>query len=474
MVGHALWYDQSNQTMVAIAPSDEAPALQQRMVRAAAWLIGSNVASQGLRLISSLVLTRLLVPESFGLMAAVQTMYFALVMFSDLGVWQSVVSHPQGAQPKFLGTAFSVQLARGVLLAVIVALIALGLQLGVNFSAFKAGTVYADARLPGMVLVFALSALLQGAESMHIATAQRALQTRLLTRLELLTQLAGMLVTIACAYWTHSVWSLLAGTVTATLSRTLLSHTLFDGPPYKPCWDRSSLKDILGFGKWIFLSSIIGFVAANGEKIVLGGTLSAHDFGVFSIASLLLAAIVGLVGNLNAHLVFPSLSEALREGDAAAQKVYSRVQQIADAILGSIAGLTLVLGSWVVHLLYDARYAEGGWMLQLLAMNLVAMRYQVLEQMMFARNRPGWVTLSNALRAICLVLLVPIGYSLGGVQGAIAGVVVSQFAGWPVAIIFKIRLRLMSWKSEVVWPSALLFGGAIGAVAHQILTLLTT
>jgi len=459
--------------MVAVEVMEGGPNLQRRMLRAAVWLVGSNVASQGLRLISSLVLTRLLLPESFGLMAAVQTMFFALVMFSDLGVWQSVVTHPRGEQPQFLGTAFMVQFARGVLLALIVALIALGLKLCALYAPFKADTVYADVRLPAMVLVFALCALLQGAESMHIATAQRALQTRLLTRLELLTQLSGMVVTIACALWTHSVWSLLLGTVTATLARTILSHTLFQGPAYRPCWDRASLRDIVGFGKWIFLSSIIGFAASNGEKLILGGTLAAADFGVFSIASLLLAAIVGLVGNLNAHLVFPSLSEALRSGDAAAHRVYTRVQQIADAILGGIAGLTLVLGSWVVHLLYDARYSEAGWMLQLLALGLLAMRYQVLEQMMFARNLPGWVSLSNSLRALALVILVPLGYAVDGVQGAVLAVVLSQFAGWPVALVFKWRNGLMSWRSEAVWPLALLGGAGLGGLVKVLLSLLS-
>jgi O-antigen/teichoic acid export membrane protein len=448
------------------------PSLQRRMLRAAAWLVGSNVASQALRLISSLVLTRLLLPESFGLMAAVQTLYFALVMFSDLGVWQSVVTHPRGQEPRFLGTAFSVQLARGVLLAAIVGLVALGLKLCALYAPFKADTVYADARLPLMVLVFALSALLQGAESMHIATAQRALQTRLLTRLELSTQLAGMLVSIAGALWTQSVWSLLLGTVTATLARTVLSHTLLSGPAYKPCLERTSLRDIVGFGKWIFLSSIIGFAAAHGEKLILGGILAAQDFGVFSIASLLVAAIVGLVGNLNAHLVFPSLSEALRSDDAEARRVYTRVQQIADAILGTIAGLSLVLGNWVVFVLYDARYADAGWMLQWLALGLLAMRYQVLEQMMFARNQPGWVTLSNALRALALVILVPAGYAMGGVQGAVLAVVASQFAGWPVAILFKVRQGLMAWSSECVWPVALLTGAALGWLGHAALQLL--
>lgn len=449
-----------------------AASLQARMLRAAAWLVGSNVVSQGLRLLSSLVLTRLLVPQAFGLIAAVQTLYFALVMFSDLGVWQSVVTHKKGTSSRFLGTAFSVQMIRGVLLACVVGLIAAGFYACAIYSPFKADTVYADARLPWMILVFALCALLQGAESMHIAIAQRNLQTRLLTRLELLSQLAGVLVTIACAMLTHSVWSLLLGSIASTATRTMLSHTLFNGPAYKPCWDHDSLKDIVGFGRWIFLSSVIGFVAANGEKLILGGTLTADAFGVFSIASLLLAAMVGLVGSLNAHLVFPSLSEALRQGDDTARSVYARVQQFADAILGGIAGATLMLGGWVVHLLYDSRYADAGWMLQMLGLGLVALRYQVLEQMMFASNAPQWVTLSNTLRALCLLIFVPIGFSEGAAQGAVLAVVASQFAGWPMAFYFKLRHRLFSWKSESVWLPALLCGSSLGWMADRLLEIL--
>ena len=445
------------------------PGFTRRVLTAGAWLLGSNLVSQGLRLVSSLVLTRLLLPEAFGLVAVVQTLYFALVMFSDLGVWQSVVTNPRGNAPAFLGTAMTMQLARGVLLALVVLAIAAGLQWCLLYAPFTPGTVYADARLPPMVAAFALCALLQGAESMHLATAQRELQLRLLTRLELLSQLVGMLVTIGLALATRSVWSLVVGTLVATLTRTVLSHLLLSGPPYRMCWEKSCAIELVSFGKWIFLSSIIGFAASNGEKLILGGTLPTAAFGTFSIAALLLAAISGLIGNLNAHLVFPSLSEALRSGEAAAQRVYTSMQQVADAILGVIAGGTFVAGGWVVHLLYDSRYAGAAWMLQLLGLGLLAIRYQVLEQMMFARGKPAWVTLTNALRATSLVIFVPLGYAWAGERGAVMAVVVSQFVGWPVSIVFKIRAQLMRWQSEVVWPFSLAIGMGAGWLLDKLL-----
>lgn len=446
------------------------PELAKRLRPALGWLLGSNLASQAMRLGSSLVLTRLLLPEAFGLVAAVQTLYFALVMFSDLGVWQSVVTSPRGNAPQFLGTAMSVQLARGALLALVVLTVAAGLQWCAVYAPFAPETVYADARLPWMVAVFALCALLQGAESMHLASAQRELRAGLLARVELLSQLAGMLVTVALALLTRSVWSLVVGTVTATLARTALSHSLLSGPAYRICWDKGCAGELVHFGKWIFLSSIIGFAASSGEKLILGGILPAATFGTFSIAALLLAAISGLVGNLNAHLVFPGLSEALRSSDAVALRVYTRMQQSADAILGVIAGGTFVAGGWVVHLLYDTRYAGAAWMLQLLGLGLMAIRYQVLEQMMFARGKPAWVTLSNALRATSLVIFVPLGYAWAGERGAVIAVVASQFVGWPVSIAFKMRSHWMRWQSEVVWPVSLAAGMAAGWAVDQLLS----
>ncbi len=450
-----------------------APApLRQRMLHAAGWLLGSNLSSQALRLLSSLVLTRLLVPEAFGLVAAVQTLYFALVMFSDLGVWQSVVCSPRGREPRFLGTAMAVQLGRGLLLALVVLALAAGLYGAQALERVTPGTVYADTRLPWMMSVFALSALLQGGESMHLASAQRDLLVARLARLELLSQLAGMLLTLALAVLTRSVWSLVAGTLMASASRTLLSHLMLPGAAVRPCWEATSARELLGFGKWIFLSSVIGFLAAHGEKLLLGGTLPATSFGLFAIAATLLAAITGLVGNLNAHLVFPGLSEALRSGPQAAREVYVRVQRLADGMLGLLAGGTFMAGAWVVHILFDARYAEAAWMLQLLSLSLLAMRYQVLEQMMFAHGQPAWVTVSNALRAAALALLIPLGYAWGAERGAVLAVVVSQFAGWPLALWFKRREGLLSWRSEAVWPLALGAGCALGWLLDQALTLL--
>ena len=441
------------------------------MLRSGAWLVGSNLGSQVLRLASNLVLTRLLLPQDFGLMAAVNTLYFALVMFSDLGVRLSVVKSPHGDDARFLGTAWSMQIVRGGLLALGVLGMAFSLQLGQGADVFAPDTVYADSRLPLMMSVFALCALLQGGESMRLATAQRQLHGRVMARLELSSQLAALFVTLGLAWWTHSVWALLVGTLTGSAMRTLLSHVAVPGAPVRPCWDRSHVRELLDFGKWIFLSSIVGFLAAHGEKIILGATLGLATFGVFSFASNLLAAAMGVYSTVNGRVIFPSLGHALRDGDETKLvRVYTRVQQLADGFLGIFTGVLLTSGQWLVWLLYDARYHEAGWMLQWLSLGLLAMRHQVVEQLMFARGMPAWVSANNILRAVFLAVAIPAGQALAGERGAIAGVVLSQFASWPLSLYFKYRHGLLHWATERWWLPALLVGMACGSALHLLLS----
>lgn len=439
------------------------PALKSRMLKAAAWLVGGNVSTQLLRLVSNLILTRLLVPEAFGLVAAVNTLYFALVMFSDLGVWQSVVKSERGTDARFLGTAWSVQLLRGVLLAVIVLVIALAVHLAAQAGVFAPGTVYADPRLPPMVTLFALCALLQGLESMKLASAQRELHVGQLARLDLASQIGAMAVTVVMAWATRSVWALLIGTLVGTALRTLLSHLYLPGKTARPCWDRSSAAEIIGFGKWIFISSIVGFLAAHGEKLILAASLATASFGVFSIASTLLAAVMGVYSTLNGHVIFSSLSLALRSDNSAeVTRVYTRVQQLADLFLGTLAGGLLMSGQWAVWLLYDTRYHDAGWMLQWLGLGLLAMRHQVVEQLMFARGKPAWVSANNSLRALGLLAFIPAGFALGGEPGAIIGVVLSQFASWPLSLRFKHQQGLLTWSTEKWWLPALGLGLVLG------------
>jgi len=89
--------------------------------------MGGMVAQRALNLISNLVMTRILAPEAFGLMAIILTVHLMIEMMSDIGIRQSIVRAQRGEDPLFLNVAWTVQILRGVAIAAIVLLMALGL-----------------------------------------------------------------------------------------------------------------------------------------------------------------------------------------------------------------------------------------------------------------------------------------------------------------------------------------------------------
>ena len=89
-------------------------SLRTRAISAGIWMLAGYGLSLCLRLGSNLLMTRLLAPEMFGVMAIAAMVTAILMMLSDLGIGQSIVRSPHGGEPVFLDTAWTVQILRGL------------------------------------------------------------------------------------------------------------------------------------------------------------------------------------------------------------------------------------------------------------------------------------------------------------------------------------------------------------------------
>ena len=93
-------------------------SLFARALRGSAFTAGSYALTQVMRLGSNLILTRLLAPDAFGVMALVSVVLVGMVMFSDVGVSASIAQNKRGDDPDFLNTAFTIHAEGSVLVSV--------------------------------------------------------------------------------------------------------------------------------------------------------------------------------------------------------------------------------------------------------------------------------------------------------------------------------------------------------------------
>src|SRR5213593_469813 len=101
------------QPMTAQGPTT---TLRSRLVGATLWIILGTVSQHLLRLVSNLIVTRLLAPDMFGVMAVATTVPVIMALLSDIGLTPNIVRSPWGDDPVFLDTAWTVSIVRGLLM----------------------------------------------------------------------------------------------------------------------------------------------------------------------------------------------------------------------------------------------------------------------------------------------------------------------------------------------------------------------
>ncbi len=451
-----------------VAAGGQTKALRHRVLRAGSWVLGGFGASQFVRLATNVVLARLLSPDVFGLMAVVYILMVGMSLFSDLGINRSVVQSRRGNHPELLDTAWTIQVIRGLGLGVVSFVIAGGFVLATHLGWTSSKTVYADPRLPWIVAAFSAVAIFAGFESIRIGVAKRDMQMRLLTQIDIVSQISATVSMILVAWLTHSIWALVVGAVVAGAVRCLYGHFILPGHRERLRLVPDAAAELLGNGKWIFLASILGFAAVNGDRLMLGGLIDAKSFGLYAVAFLLVNVLQQVASTLSTNVAYPAVAEVYRERPHDFARVLQKFQWMYDGLVVFAAAILLTLGPTIIHVLYDSRYRDAGWIMVVLAMGAVGMRYQVVEQAYQAIGKPQYVTLANFTRLIGLAGGIGVGHHFWGVPGAVCGIALSQFTAWPLAWWFKARHHAFSWRSEAMLLPALAGGASLGWVLSQL------
>jgi O-antigen/teichoic acid export membrane protein len=445
--------------------------LKKRFIRSVRWTVVGHGLSQLIRLGSSLILTRILAPDLYGVMAVGYVVITGIGMFSDLGLSSGAIRSRRGEDPQFLNVSWLVQIARGVLIALGAVAVAAALALAAGSGWLPPQSVYADPRVPPMLAVVSIYGIVSSFESTKVWSARRDLSLAAITKIELFTQLATTAFQLVWAWVAPSIWTLAGGWIFGGALKTLLTHVALPGSPNRFEWDPSVFREILGFGKWVILSSALSFLLTSGDKLLLGGLLDANAMGSYSIAFMLIGAVQVAVLKVVGSTVLPALSEVHRERSGEMRATFYKIRWPLDVVCLVSAGALVMLGDPIVNILYDSRYAAAGWMLAALALTLVSTRLDVLDQCLIATGRVRLLSMMNGVRLITLYCAVPLGYRLAGAHGAVAAVAASSLFNALMMLTMQARLGLLDKRRELIAIPLFVGGMVVGWAAKALLLL---
>jgi O-antigen/teichoic acid export membrane protein len=428
----------------------EKSSLKALAIRGSIWTLAGHGGVLLIRMVRSLIMTRLLFPEVYGLMTLVWAVLTGLQMFADTGIVPTIIRDPRGDDPSFLNTAWTTNVFRGLLLWVVSCVIA-----------YPLAAMYHQPALAQLLPVTGLTALIHGFVSTAMYTRRRHMDFKRLAILDLFNETVTFVVLVIWAYFYRNVWSLVAGAVVGQIFLVLASHLYLPGIRNKFRWDRSALDTFMGFGKWIYLSSAVYFLSTQSDRFLLARYLDMIHLGVYGTATVLSGAMQTVILKVNSDVLFPAYSRVVQEGTGRLKQAMLRTRLAIDAgMILPIAAAT-ILGDRIVGLLYDQRYHDAGWMLQVLSVRLLLVAtLSNSESCLIALGHPKYSFTQNLCRAIAMFVAIPIGWSLSGIKGVIWAVALSELPPLVVMWVGLIRHRMFSVAAEL---RSLLFAG-LGAL----------
>ena len=428
--------------------------LGARATRAGFWNVAELGFSQALRLAGNLVMTRILLPEAFGLMAMVTTLLVGLNLTTDLGVSRSVVQSPEGETPLFLRVCWVVQGIRGSVLTglVLVAAVLVWL-LAPKFAA--PGTVYADPRLPGLIVLSSLSVLMKGLESPNQFLAKRHMHAGRTATINLTSQAASIAGMTLLGLLSPSVWALLAGSLIGSAVQLGLTHVAFPGPRMRLVWDQRIADELWEFGKWLMGSSALTFVAGYADRVILGGLIDTDNLGLYTIALLWVQAGGQVINKLTGSVAFSVFSHIKRERPSETPAIFRRFSNVIDRLCAAGFVATLIGGPALIHLLYSDHYALAASFMPILGVGILATRYQTLTMLILSEGHSREMLAVAALRAVAICTFLPLGFYALGIGGALLATAMSPLAAAPL-LIYRNRHVLQGrvWN-DTIWLVAI-------------------
>ena len=388
---------------------------QSKAVVGGAVTLGGHIAVQAVRLGGQIVLTRLLPQEAFGLMAIVYTYRGMIDLFSDVGIGPSIIQNERGDDPPFLDTAWTIQFARGT-----------GLFILATLTAPLVARFYGHAELAWLIPVASLAGIVAGSRSTKAYAAERHLRLGWLTINEIIASVCALIVMVTWALIRPSVWALVTGGLVGACTDVLLGHLMLRGYNARIGWEKRAALALMQFGKWVFLSTVLTFAVNESDRLIFGKMVSLAELGIYNVALTIALVPTSAMHSLAGKVIFPLFSRINQTGEHLVE-VFTKARRLHLIVSGwTLSGL-IGGGQAAIGLVYDDRYAAGGWMLQLLALAAwIATPESTNSSASLALGHPRWVAAGNLSKLIGMILFLPAGYYLGGFGGALIGYVLSE------------------------------------------------
>ena len=411
-------------------------------------LVGSTFVVQNvIRLISTIILTRLLIPEAYGIMGILTSVSFAVAMLTDVGLQAFMLRHRYIDTKYFRDAMWTIRFLRSLALA------------GVLF-------VFADPFVSWLdkpqaleaLRIFSLSFIIDGIMPISLITALSDGKIARYCLIDILHAVLGLMITFGLAIVSPDIYTLVYSVLIASSIRVIMFRSLL--PDSFLVWqlDMSLVRQVLSFGRFIVASSAITLVIMQLDKIVMSRALDINSLGIYYLAFNIAMIPQGLSSSIASKSLYPLYARSWLMPNHNMRGLFYSSRKYIDPcfITGCLA--IFALSDIIISILYDDRYAAASTYLQILVIGVAPfMASMAINEFLVSKGITRTTLSTNIVRFVWLATGAPVAIWLLGPIEFLIAVSLTEYLAYGFLIIRLKQFDLVIWQKEGLIALALIF-----------------
>ncbi|MCG8432263.1 MAG: lipopolysaccharide biosynthesis protein [Candidatus Omnitrophica bacterium] len=428
--------------------------LKSKAVKGIGWVSLSSGTVQAVKFIAKILLTRILFPEDFGLVAIGLFVIGCFSLLQGLGINGSLIRRAGNDDIKQAAdTAFILVLITGVVLWFVSFILA-----------YPAAEFFRNRSAAGVIRVLSFSFLISSFEIVPAALLTREIEFRKRFIPEVLSAGVYAGVALVCARGGYGYWSLVWGYMASVTVNTLVMW-LVSG--YKPsfAFHKRIAAELLGYGKYIAASVIVAFLMFQCDNAVVGRMLGMQALGHYSMAYAIANMPALSIGLVISGSLYPVFSKLQHDPDKLKRALLLSLKMLTVVLTPLTVGIIIMSGEFVSVFLSD-QWEPMVFCLKLLSIfGLFRAMQSMISFLLHAVGEARMDVVNSVIQLVIMaVLIIPltVAFSIEGTSLAVTVMLILGFTR--LLYLTKRRLSLETGALARVFftPAA---GAAVMAVS---------
>lgn len=318
----------------------------RKIVFNTATISSVNVFRLLAQFISVPILSRILSPADYGVVAmASPFMLFALII-ADAGIGMSLVRTP-ASETRIWSTCFWLSVVLGFMLALIM-----------SATSPLVARIFAEPALAPLVTALGVAVILQAISTVPGVALQQNHRFKTIASIEIASVIIGIAVAVTIALKGGGAWALVGQQLVFFALRLLLT-LIFS--PFRPrmVFDFHSVGEHMVFGRDILSVNIIGFFTRSIDNLVIGKVLNSSAVGVYSMAFQFARIPIMIVSGPLQYVIYSHL--ALVKNDIVViRKTFLVITRLLAVLVFPVMGMVAVDHDAVFTLLLSKKWFAAG------------------------------------------------------------------------------------------------------------------